>query len=118
MREEDALREHERAVQLQPDSGMCHASLSSVLRKLGREPQAAEHLARARELMADESDYNKACLESIAGNVDAALEHLARALERAPGMRAWAARDLDLASIRDDARFRELVGECAGDYLG
>ena len=112
---EEALREHARAVELEPDSGMEHASLSSVLRKLGREAEAAEHLARARELMADESDYNRACLESIAGNVDAALEHLARALQRAPGIRAWAARDPDLASIRNDPRFRR-AGR--GEYRG
>jgi len=107
---ERAQREHQRAVKLEPDSGMRHASLSSALRKLGREAEAAEHLARARELMANESDYNKACIESITGNADVALEHLARALERAPGNRAWARRDPDLAFIRDDPRFRELVG--------
>jgi tetratricopeptide (TPR) repeat protein len=108
---EEALREHERAVELEPDSGTRHTGLSSVLRKLGREAEAAEHLARARELMADATDYNKACIESIAGNADAALAHLAQALERAPGRRDWARRDPDLAFIRDDARFRELVGE-------
>ncbi len=57
-----------------------------------------------------ESDYNKACIEAIAGNTESALEHLARALERNPGSRAWAARDPDLASLRDHPRFRQLVG--------
>ncbi|MCD4737724.1 MAG: hypothetical protein K8R89_00495, partial [Anaerolineae bacterium] len=86
-------------------------SLTSVLRKLGRETEAAEQLARARELMADESTYNKACFEAIAGNADAALAHLEKALEKAPGQRLWASRDPDLASLHDDPRFGELVGE-------
>jgi len=108
---EEALREHRRAVELQPDIGACHISLASVLRKLGHEAEAAEHLTRARELMANATAYNKACFEAIAGNADAALAHLERALEQAPGDRLWASRDPDLASLHDDPRFGELVGE-------
>ena len=40
-----------------------------------------------------------------------ALVYLARALEQAPGLRTWARRGPELAFIRDDPRFRELVGE-------
>ncbi len=65
--------------------------------------------------MEKESDYNKACIEAIAGDREAALKHLERALKRRPGSRAWAARDPDLASLRDDPRFRELVGGAAGE---
>jgi hypothetical protein len=56
-------------------------------------------------------------LESIAGNVEAALEHLEKALKTRPGLRAWARRDPDLAFIRDDPRFRVLVGEMTAEEI-
>ena len=49
--------------------------------------------------------YNAACFESLAGRREAALEHLAAALERDPKMRAWAAEDVDFDPIRDDPAF-------------
>jgi tetratricopeptide (TPR) repeat protein len=87
-----------------------HSSLAAVLRELGREEESKEHLARARELMANESEYNKACIEAIAGNAEAALAHLERALAQAPGLRALAARDPDLDALHGDPRFEALVG--------
>jgi len=64
----------------------------------------------ARERMADESAYNRACLAAIAGDVDEALALLEEALEDRPGMRDWARRDPDFEFIRDDPRFQDLVG--------
>jgi hypothetical protein len=49
--------------------------------------------------------YNTACMEALAGEHDAALEHLARAVELEPRGREWARSDADLDSIRDDPRF-------------
>jgi uncharacterized Ntn-hydrolase superfamily protein len=45
--------------------------------------------------------YNLGCYESLAGRTDAALAHVRRALVVAPGLRELAARDTDLAPIRD-----------------
>jgi tetratricopeptide (TPR) repeat protein len=79
--------------------------LGSVLRKLGREEEAAAHLARARELLPEDDYYNRACLEALAGNVDAALAHLEQALARDPTLRDWARRDPDLESLHGHPRF-------------
>jgi tetratricopeptide (TPR) repeat protein len=49
--------------------------------------------------------YNLACAESRAGLVDAALEHLERAIELQPSFASTARDDPDFASIRDDPRF-------------
>ena len=65
--------------------------------------------------MANESDYNQACIEAIAGNVEAALAHLERALTQAPGNRDWAARDPDFEPLHGQPRFEALVG---GDEPG
>jgi tetratricopeptide (TPR) repeat protein len=49
--------------------------------------------------------YNLACAESRLGETDAALEHLAAAIERAESFRELAQTDPDLEAVRDDPRF-------------
>jgi tetratricopeptide (TPR) repeat protein len=49
--------------------------------------------------------YNLACFEALAGSADAALEHLRRAAERDPKLRAVAQTDPDLAGLRSGAGF-------------
>lgn len=49
--------------------------------------------------------YNLACVESRAGRADAALTHLAEAVEHDPRTREWAQSDSDFDSIRSDPRF-------------
>lgn len=53
--------------------------------------------------------YNLACFESLDGETDAALAHLARGLEINPKMRAWAEKDEDFDPLRGDPRFASLV---------
>jgi tetratricopeptide (TPR) repeat protein len=56
--------------------------------------------------------YNAACLEALSGNADEAFEWLRRAREMAPPeeIEPYLREDSDLDSIRDDPRFRELLG--------
>lgn len=49
--------------------------------------------------------YNLACVESLAGEREAALGHLARAIEADPHAREFAQSDSDLEAIRGDPRF-------------
>jgi tetratricopeptide (TPR) repeat protein len=107
---EKALGVYKKAVELAPEGGTYRSSLVGILRKLGRESEAAEQIKIARELMAKENEYNRACFESICGNVDEALALLKVALEKSPGNREWARRDPDFDFIREDARFKALVG--------
>jgi tetratricopeptide (TPR) repeat protein len=53
--------------------------------------------------------YNLACVESLAGRKEDAIEHLRLAAERSERMREFAADDSDLDAIRDDPRFKELI---------
>jgi tetratricopeptide (TPR) repeat protein len=55
--------------------------------------------------------FNIACMESLLGRKDEALEHLRAALEAAPALRENARTDDDFAPIGDDPRFLELVKE-------
>jgi hypothetical protein len=53
--------------------------------------------------------YNLACCEARLGDHDAALTHLADALELRASLAGLARDDTDLDAIRDDPRFAELV---------
>jgi uncharacterized Ntn-hydrolase superfamily protein len=54
--------------------------------------------------------YDLACFESLAGDTEQALEHVARSLELDPKLRPGAVADGDLEGLRQDPRFRALVG--------
>jgi tetratricopeptide (TPR) repeat protein len=111
-----ALAKYERAIELDPKFALAHCSLVVCLRKLTRNDDAAEQIEIARELVAKENEYNRACFEAICGNGDKALDLLKAALEKKQAPRAWARRDPDFESLRSDRRFIALVGE-AGENL-
>ena len=72
-------------------------------------------IARARPVVEEHPEYagplyNLACVESLAGRREDALEHLRRALELAPRFRSFARGDSDLDAIKDDPAFEEMVG--------
>jgi tetratricopeptide (TPR) repeat protein len=49
--------------------------------------------------------YNLACMESLSGERESALEHLRASLEADPSRREWAQSDSDFDPIRDDPEF-------------
>lgn len=70
---------------------------------------------RAQALLADDPPYgalyyNTACLEARAGRTDDALAHLRRAVELVPTLAELAREDDDLATLREQAAFSEIVG--------
>jgi mannose-6-phosphate isomerase-like protein (cupin superfamily) len=70
---------------------------------------------RAQALLADNPDagpalyYNSACFQTMAGRTEAALAHLRRAVELAPSMAELARNDEDLAALRADPAFEEVI---------
>ena len=54
--------------------------------------------------------YNLACAESLGGHPQEAIEHLRTAIERSPRFLELAREDSDFDPIREEPRFRELVG--------
>lgn len=55
--------------------------------------------------------YNLACYLALAGETDAAIEHLRTAIELDRGsVMKWLPEDTDLDPLRDDRRFQELAG--------
>ena len=87
-------------------------AVADELRRSGREEEGREVLRKAREERPGSwaMAYNSACWEVLAGNPDAAFEHLRRARELNPeAVRPYLAEDSDLDSLRDDPRWQELV---------
>jgi tetratricopeptide (TPR) repeat protein len=53
--------------------------------------------------------YNLACVRAHQGRLDEAIDNLQQAFSMRPEMKAAAAKDSDLASLRDDPRFQEAL---------
>ena len=79
----------------------------------GRYAEAADQAAPLADAHPEYSGltYNTACLESLAGRPQQAIEHLRRAIERSERWREFARGDSDFDAIREEPGFRELVGE-------
>lgn len=58
--------------------------------------------------------YNLACYRALAGQAEKAIDAFEHAIDEGWGDRRWALDDADLASVRDDARFRAAL-ERIGD---
>jgi hypothetical protein len=88
-----------------------HIAFSKL--RSGKDPDGARSIVAdvlARYPDTWEGEYNAACFEAVAGDPDAAFAHLQTALERNREVVArYAPDDGDLASLRDDPRWRELL---------
>jgi tetratricopeptide (TPR) repeat protein len=108
---DDATAAFKKAIKLDPKNGNSRGSLARILQNLGKEAEAAKENALAHRLMRKEDEYDRACLESICGHVEEALRLLKIGLEKKQTSLAWIRHDPDFDFIRDDPRFKELVGE-------
>jgi tetratricopeptide (TPR) repeat protein len=102
----DAIREIQKVVELNTSFIFAHCALASYLRKIGRDGDAQQHIEIALPYMTSEKEYDRACFESIRGNIDKALELLTIALEKKQTTIEWIRRDLDLDFIRQDSRYK------------
>jgi tetratricopeptide (TPR) repeat protein len=59
--------------------------------------------------------YNLGCSYALTGRIDEAFSALRRAIELGYDELAWMQKDEDLASLRDDSRFKALLNKAASD---
>ena len=72
---------------------------------------ARENLTKANKLLPNQEHirYALAAAHALAGNLDAALEHLAMAIVLRPRNRYQAGKDEDFQSLASDPRFQRLI---------
>lgn len=108
---DNALVDYRKAISLKRNYGLAIISLYSLLKKLGNNIEAMKYEQSAHEFLQKENEYNQACFEAIHGNAETALKFLKIGLEKKQATKEWAQRDPDFENLRDDPRFKELVGE-------
>ncbi len=101
---------YQKAIALSPYDGSIRGSMVRVLLKLGKPEEAFEYEQIARSLMENETDYNKACLEAICGNLEVSFELLKSAVGKGDVILEWARQDPDFENLRNNLRFKALVG--------
>lgn len=109
---EKGLERTERELERAPENARAAYFRAGFLIDLGNPGQAREWLSRAIAIEPDDvlTLYNAACLYSLLGDLDRAMELLADALPRAHGtMKTWIAYDSDLDPLREHPRFLSLL---------
>ncbi|HYI13460.1 MAG TPA: hypothetical protein VEK57_30735 [Thermoanaerobaculia bacterium] len=120
-----AYEKYAAAVQIEPDDHrvlnnwgvalMVQASNASAERKEDLLSAAVEKCSLANEIVPGEGSYNLACVAGIRGDAEECRKWLLHAKEhgKLPDREHMLA-DPDLAAVRDEAWFRELVGATEG----
>jgi tetratricopeptide (TPR) repeat protein len=103
----------ERQLELVPDDVRARILLAVAYANEGRTDDAVMQLERAVHLRPDDGNtlYNATCVYGILGRADDALAMLRRALQAGYANFDWVRRDPDLAILRDNPDFKQLVGQ-------
>jgi len=88
-------------------------SLGNLLHEAKRYPEAAAAFGEAAKGTSDRAHalYNQACALALAGEKEKAIDAAHRAVEAGFREKSSFERDPDLASIREDGRFRQLIAK-------
>jgi non-specific serine/threonine protein kinase len=109
---ERQTRALERQLELVPDDVRARILLAVEYASMGKTDDAVAQLQRAVHLRPDDGNtlYNAACVYGVLGRPAEALDMLRRAITSGYANFDWVRRDPDLALLRDDEAFKELVG--------
>jgi adenylate cyclase len=106
-----ALQLAQQHLQMNPDDARVRYLGAGVLAVLGEKGKAAEWADLALQLGGDEPNvlYNVACVFAQLAECERAMDLLERAVKLGWGDRTWIETDSDLASLRDNPRFKALL---------
>ena len=109
-----------RRMEMNPDDARTATILSVALCRTGEPEAGLKWARRALDIDGDDAGirYNVACLYSVEGRADEALECLAMAVRKGFGGRDWIERDPDLDALRGDPRFQALMRELDERQIG
>ena len=107
----DAAAAYRSLIERNPDDTFAWYRLGATLHAAGQYDaaiDAARHATGAVDLRAN-AFYNIACAQALQGKKDAALDSLKQSVAAGFKAKGSLERDPDLAGVRDDARFKELL---------
>jgi len=106
-----ALETMERHIKLNPDDARALSFGAAVFAERGQREQAIEWADAALQARENEPQYlyNIGCAFAQLDDTERALDLLERAADLGWGDRAWIEHDSDLASLRDQPRFKNLL---------
>ncbi len=106
----EARDAYQQVVTSQPDNLLDWISLGTAARHCADEATRQAAIQQARHLVPAEDLYNRACLESVAGNAEQALDLLAQAVAAKPEAKVQARQDPNLYWVRAAPHFTEIIG--------
>ncbi|MDZ4805772.1 MAG: protein kinase [Candidatus Eisenbacteria bacterium] len=100
----------EKQLELVPEDVRARILLAGICAEIGRPEDAMRQLQTAVTLRPGDANvlYNAACTYGLLASKAEALATIKKAFEAGYGNREWAARDPDLALLRDDPEFQRL----------
>lgn len=106
-----ALHVAEQHLAMNPDDPRAATMRAVSLCRTGRKAEGLEWAERARQIDSEDAGvlYNVACVYALEGQAERALDCLEQTMRAGFGDRSWIERDPDLATLRDEPRFRALV---------
>ncbi len=108
-RHQEAIRQLEQSITLNPQDYEARGLLAKVLRTVGRHQEADAHDASARAMAERDNEYGQACFAAVSGNLAEALRLLEVALTKQQAQPGWARIDPELSSLIDDPHFQALI---------
>jgi tetratricopeptide (TPR) repeat protein len=108
-----AIEDYRRVIELNPDDARAYNNRGNAYARLQDYGRAIEDYGRAIELNPEDATayYNLACAHALMGEVDDSCEWLEKAISLDAKYREMARGDEDFDGVRDNRRFRALVGE-------
>jgi len=112
-RKEEAIQSYDKAVDIKPDYHEAWYNRGGALDALGRKEEAIQSYDKALQIQPDYASayYNKACCYALQGTIDLAIATLQQAITLDSDFQEMAKTDPDFDRIRNDDRFRALIGE-------
>ena len=106
----DTFKICEIALNRKNDAAVILLHVAGLYRQTGNTAKSLEFAELAKQHLQNEDFYNFARYFSIVNQKDKAIESLKVAIDRKPFRTSWAKREKDFDWIRNDFRFREMVG--------
>ena len=108
-RNDEAIVELERAIELEPRDYEAQGALAKVYRVTGDLAAGELHYNAAWEMARQDDEYGQACFHAVSGNAEQALRLLETGLAKGQVQPGWIRIDPEFAFIQDEPRFQALI---------